>query len=40
MTVGVDTVLPLKNVQDALIEGICLAWVMAFKTTTVVQNHN
>jgi len=34
MTVGVDTVLPLNDVQDALIEGICLAWVMAFRTTT------
>jgi hypothetical protein len=33
MTVGVDTVLPLNNVQDALIEGICLAWVMAFMTS-------
>jgi hypothetical protein len=35
MTVRVDTVLPLKNVQDALLEGICLACVMAFTTTTL-----
>ena len=36
MTVGEGTVLPLSNVHDALIEVICLclAWVMAFRTTT------
>jgi hypothetical protein len=37
MTVGVETVLPVSNVQDALIEGICLAWVMAFRTTTLYK---
>ena len=37
MTVGVDTVLPLNNVQDALIEDICLARVMAFRTTTLYK---
>ena len=36
VTVGVDTVLPLDNVQDVLIEGICLAWFMAFRTTSFV----
>jgi hypothetical protein len=37
MTVGVDTVSPLNNVQDALMEVICLAWVMAFRTTTLYK---
>jgi len=37
ITVGVDTVLPLNNVKDALIEGICLAWVIAFRTITLYK---